>query len=177
MEQFKKIFKNHNLQYGRLISSSKSAYANTHSHNAVIFNAKIYDIGTDGSLIWSGDLDLTLDLENLIGVSRELRTELVVTFESAIFENNLLDINDTKHLNKIVFSTIYGVFDIYKKYFIYENNVSPKRLYLYSSDDEISNNGARLKCGNCVKYDYCLSVLRGKSIVNDLCKNYEKVEK
>ena len=80
------IFSSNGLMTGRMISGSKSGYYNEHPDNLIVFNANIV-IETRGK-IWHGDLDVTIDTENLEKVSKTLEEPLYILREyDARFEN------------------------------------------------------------------------------------------
>lgn len=85
-EKIKKII-NKVLGYpGRMISGSKSFYMSKHKKNIVIFNANLCD--SSGAKIWHGDLDITLDEDNLVLLAKKLKTTLYVLREmDGRFEN------------------------------------------------------------------------------------------
>ena len=64
---------------GRLISQSKSGYRNNHQDHLVYFNACVFL--EDGTEVWFGDLDLTLDTEKLHTLANKLGETLAVTPE------------------------------------------------------------------------------------------------
>ena len=64
---------------GRMISGSKSAYSAAHPDNVVVFNANI--VTANGRKVWYGDLDLTLDKEELIKLSIQMDETLHVLRE------------------------------------------------------------------------------------------------
>lgn len=53
---------------GRMLSGSKSAYANAHPTHRVFFNGNVYDLR--GNKLWYGDVDLTRDAAALARVAR-----------------------------------------------------------------------------------------------------------
>ena len=80
------IFSSQGLMMGRMISGSKSGYMGEHRENLVIFNANII-IPSRGK-IWHGDLDVTLDYENLEKVAEVLEENLYILGEhDARFDN------------------------------------------------------------------------------------------
>ena len=80
------LFMNHELMMGRMLSGSKSGYHSTHKDNLVVFNANI--ILKSKGKIWHGDLDVTLDYENLEKVAEVLEEPLYILGEmDARFEN------------------------------------------------------------------------------------------
>ena len=81
-----KLFMNHELMMGRMISGSKSYYHSEHKDNLVVFNANIV-IESRGK-VWHGDLDVTLDYEKLEKVAEALEEPLYIMREmDARFEN------------------------------------------------------------------------------------------
>nr|HPI82220.1 hypothetical protein [Candidatus Paceibacterota bacterium] len=52
-----KIFMNHGLMMGRMISGSKSGYRDRYPENLVVFNANI--VTKKRGKVWHGDLDVT----------------------------------------------------------------------------------------------------------------------
>lgn len=73
------IFGTNGLHMGRMISGSKSGYWEQHKENLVVFNANIL-IQSKGK-IWHGDLDVTLDEENLKKVAQILEEDLYILRE------------------------------------------------------------------------------------------------
>ena len=83
---FVKIFQKHNLGISRMISGSKSGYKRNHKENLVIFNGNI--ITKKYGKIWWGDLDVTLDFNNLKNIADEIKQDLYILREmDARFEN------------------------------------------------------------------------------------------
>ena len=80
METIRKIFSANGFPVGRIISGSKSGYRFRNPENHAIFNANIFT--PEKHLVWSGDLDVTLDNENLQKICDEINEELLVTTES-----------------------------------------------------------------------------------------------
>lgn len=81
-----KLFLKHGFMPGRMISGSKSAYRDEYPDNVVVFNGNI--ITKKRGKIWYGDLDVTLDFDNLKAVADELGEDLYVLYEmDARFEN------------------------------------------------------------------------------------------
>ena len=72
-------FKKYDFNLGRVISSSKSEYLKRYPDNQVCFNANIFVLG-EGK-VWWGDLDLTLDRENLEMVANDSRKDLFILRE------------------------------------------------------------------------------------------------
>ena len=63
---------------GRLLHYSKSGYRDLYPENFVIFNANLC---TKSEKIWYGDIDLTLDKNNLLRLAKELGEDLYVLYE------------------------------------------------------------------------------------------------
>ena len=89
-----KVFEDAGFYFGRMISGSKSYYANKFPDHEVVFNARIYDTKTyskekDGKIkdffegqaieIWYGDLDLTRDAEKLKEIANKIGTFVITT--------------------------------------------------------------------------------------------------
>ena len=68
------------LLNGRMLSYSKSEYRSLYPKNEVYFNANIFILG-EGK-IWYGDIDLSLDLENLSEVAATIGKPLFILRES-----------------------------------------------------------------------------------------------
>lgn len=80
------IFNKYNLTIGRMICGSKSTYREKHPEHLVIFNANI--VTEKRNKIWFGDLDVTLDFDNLKNVADILQEDLYILYEmDARFEN------------------------------------------------------------------------------------------
>jgi hypothetical protein len=70
---------------GKLISYSKSAYCQRNPDNLVVFNSNVC---TQSEKIWFGDLDITLEKEKLIELSKALNETIYVLSEmDGRFEN------------------------------------------------------------------------------------------
>jgi len=83
---YSKIFAKHDLHIGRMICASKSRYYDSHPDNLVVFNANV--ITKKSGKVWHGDLDVTLDFDNLKNVADELKEDLYILYEmDARFEN------------------------------------------------------------------------------------------
>jgi hypothetical protein len=81
-----KLFSDNHLRIGRMISGSKSGYREQHPDNVVVFNANI--ITELRNKIFYGDLDLTVDIDNLTTIAKALGEPLYVLREmDARFEN------------------------------------------------------------------------------------------
>jgi hypothetical protein len=65
---------------GRLISFSKSSYRNDHPANIIAFNASIFT--KSNGRIWYGDLDITLDEEDLKQLAVQINETVYVLRES-----------------------------------------------------------------------------------------------
>lgn len=71
---------------GRMISGSKSGYLNHYPKNLAVFNANICT--KNEGKIWYGDIDLTLDREQLSELAKSLENDVYVLYEmDARFEN------------------------------------------------------------------------------------------
>jgi len=80
------LFNKHNLMPGRMISGSKSTYRDQYPNNTIAFNGNI--VTKKRGKIWYGDLDVTLDFDNLKSVADELGEDLYILHEmDARFEN------------------------------------------------------------------------------------------
>ncbi len=64
---------------GRLISSSKGAYARTHPNNIVVFNANLCTVNR--GKIWYGDIDVTNDEEMLVKFAAFLGEDIYILRE------------------------------------------------------------------------------------------------
>ena len=85
-EDISNLFKVHGLHMARMISGSKSLYRRMFPDNDVIFNANI--ITESQGKIWHGDLDVTVDRENLEKVAEKLGESLYILYEmDARFEH------------------------------------------------------------------------------------------
>ena len=73
------IFQSNHLMMSRMISGSKSWYYKEFPDNLIVFNANII-IASRGK-IWHGDLDVTVDEENLKKVAKVLEEDLYVLSE------------------------------------------------------------------------------------------------
>jgi len=89
-----KAFENAGFYFGRMISGSKSLYANRFPDHQIVFNARIYDPETyekekSGKIkdffagqnieIWYGDLDLTQDGEKLKEIANKIGSFIITT--------------------------------------------------------------------------------------------------
>ena len=73
------VFIRNAMPWGRMVSSSKSAYRELYPENDVLFNANIFALGK--GKIWWGDVDLTADWETLEKIASELGKSLFVLRE------------------------------------------------------------------------------------------------
>jgi hypothetical protein len=73
------VFSTNKLEMGRIISQSKSTYCQEHQGELVIFNANI--ITEKRKKIWYGDLNITLDFDNLKNVADQLGEDLYILLE------------------------------------------------------------------------------------------------
>lgn len=94
-EGYYKIFESHGFNFSRLIGGSKTLYRRAHPEHDIVFNARIYlleDYQNNPKMIkdfcegqkieiWYGDLDLTLDREELKKVQKEIGITIVITTE------------------------------------------------------------------------------------------------
>ena len=102
MSNIKQALRNRGFMYGRMISESKSSYRNSHPTHEVYFNANIF---TKDGKQWYGDLDLTLDSENLQKVADEAGEEILILRELAgRFENEGLSFDAAKKASVKSFS-------------------------------------------------------------------------
>jgi hypothetical protein len=74
---------------GRMIAGSKSGYRSAYPKNVPVFNSNLVIMTADGpEKIWCGDVDLTLDHEKLIQLSKDLNAEVYILREyDGRFEN------------------------------------------------------------------------------------------
>ena len=61
--EISKVFIQHDMPWGRLLSYSKSGYRRDNPENDVLFNANIYILGI--GKVWWGDIDLTKEWNSL----------------------------------------------------------------------------------------------------------------
>ena len=89
------------LNFGRMLSGSKSGYMNTNPNNEVYFNANIF---TRKGKLWWGDLDITIDRDKLQTIADAMETKLYVLREmDGRFDNE--DISEIQIMQKAVFTT------------------------------------------------------------------------
>lgn len=94
-----RVFEDSGFYFARMISGSKSGYANQFPDHKVVFNARVYDLETyekekknkikdffagQELELWYGDLDLTLDNEKLKEIANKIGT-FVITTESGTY--------------------------------------------------------------------------------------------
>jgi len=96
---YMKIFEKHEFNFGRMILGSKSSYRQKYPGNEVVFNARIYlksfyethkekvqdFFNGQEDEIWFGDLDLTLEIDELNLIQKEIGEPIVVTSEHGKF--------------------------------------------------------------------------------------------
>ena len=69
----------------KIISFSKSFYREKYPDNIVVFNSNIC---TKNEKIWYGDIDITIDLNNLIKLAKNINDDIYILREyDARFEN------------------------------------------------------------------------------------------
>jgi hypothetical protein len=84
--EISKVFIQHDLMWGRMISASKSDYLQKNPENDVIFNANIFMLNR--GKVWWGDLDLTLEWNSLEKIASYFGESLFVLRElDGRFEN------------------------------------------------------------------------------------------
>lgn len=94
-ENYIEIFRKYNFHIGRMISGSKSAYLDRYPEHLVIFNANIFT--KKSGKIWFGDLDVTLDFDNLKEIADELNEDLYILREmDGRFENENIKFKEVK---------------------------------------------------------------------------------
>jgi hypothetical protein len=74
-----KVFEQNGFYNGRMISGSKSGYRNMHPNNKVVFNANV--ITKSKGKVWYGDIDITIDEENLKKIANEIKEDLYILYE------------------------------------------------------------------------------------------------
>jgi len=94
-----RAFEDSGFYFARMVSGSKSGYANQFPDHKVVFNARVYNLETyekekDGQIkdffkgqtieVWYGDLDLTRDNEKLKEIANKIGT-FVITTESGAY--------------------------------------------------------------------------------------------
>lgn len=99
---FHPAFAAEELETGRMVSRSKSAYREKYPENEVYFNANVFS--SSGEKIWYGDLDITLDAEKLERIAERLGEKLFVLREmDGRFENESL--SEIKVMQRAVYTT------------------------------------------------------------------------
>ena len=73
------IFHKHGLHSARMVGFSKSTYKSDHPYNDVYFNANVITINY--GKVWYGDLDIDVDSEKLIEISKEIGEPLFILYE------------------------------------------------------------------------------------------------
>jgi len=73
------IFATNGLMMGRMIAPSKSTYCQEHQGELVIFNANV--ITPTHGKIWYGDLNVTLDFDNLKNIADQIGEDLYILME------------------------------------------------------------------------------------------------
>ena len=87
------IFSTNGLEMGRMIAASKSTYCQEHQGELVIFNANV--ITKTHGKVWHGDLNITLDFDNLKNIADKLKEDLYILIEGDArfgYENQPIDI-------------------------------------------------------------------------------------
>jgi len=69
-----------------VITYSKSAYTDSYPTHIVLFKARIFN--REGDEVWSGDLDLSLQLHKLLGLAKQIGP-IAVTPESSYYRTGL----------------------------------------------------------------------------------------
>lgn len=77
LRKIKELFNEHFILYGRILGS-KSRYRDAHPNNFTIFNANIC---IKQGKVWFGDVDLTLEKDILLKISKEVGQTLYVLYE------------------------------------------------------------------------------------------------
>ena len=87
------LFATNGFQLGRMLAASKSTYCQEHQEDLVIFNANV--ITKSHGKIWYGDLNITLDFDNLKNIADKLNEDLYILMEGDArfgYENQSIDI-------------------------------------------------------------------------------------
>jgi hypothetical protein len=87
------VFATNGLAMGRMIGASKSTYCKEHQGELVIFNANV--ITKNNGKIWYGDLNVTLDFDNLKNVADQLGEDLYILMEGDArfgYENSPIEV-------------------------------------------------------------------------------------
>jgi hypothetical protein len=61
---------------GKMIAHSKTSYKLSNPKNLAVFNALVFD--DKGNELWSGDIDISLEEDSLMGLAAELNCTIVV---------------------------------------------------------------------------------------------------
>lgn len=97
------LFLEEKLNFGRLLSASKSDYRDENPNNEVYFNANIF---TKRGKVWWGDLDITFDAEKIERISEASGEKLYILKEmDGRFENE--GISEIQIMQKAVFTTSF----------------------------------------------------------------------
>ena len=97
----KDLFLLERLNFGRMLSGSKSGYMNANPDHEVYFNANVF---TREGKLWWGDLDITIDAEKLQNIAEAMGEKLYVLREmDGRFENE--EISEIEIMKKAVFTT------------------------------------------------------------------------
>lgn len=89
------------LNFGRMLSGSKSRYREENPENEVYFNANVF---TRNKKVWFGDIDITIDSEKLENVAEAVGERLYVLREmDGRFGNE--DISEIEIMKKAIFKT------------------------------------------------------------------------
>jgi len=83
---YTKVFRKYSFEPGRMLSGSKTMYHKQYPDNTVVFNSNI--ITKKSGKIWYGDVDITMEFDNLKSIADELKEDLYILYESdARFEH------------------------------------------------------------------------------------------
>lgn len=96
--QYKEVFIKHGLNFGRIVSESKTQYRLDHPNEEVVFNSNIA-IVNDGKVsgkIWYGDVNITEDLYTLEAIRAELGVDKLYIFneQDLRFDKEYLTIDE-----------------------------------------------------------------------------------
>lgn len=86
------ILSKHGFNSDRMICGSKSLYLSSHEGNKVYFNACIFD--ENAIQVWWGDLDLTVDSDELQKVANKYGSKFYVSSESLRSDFNNTSVED-----------------------------------------------------------------------------------
>ena len=121
MEKLKKLTNALLGPAGRMICASKTGYHKLYPNNVAIFNANLVTkIGKKYKKFWYGDLDLTVDLHNLLVISKEAKKEIYVLYEMDARFDNEDKPNIDNYIMKISESEV-GILDRFQKYFRFDD--------------------------------------------------------